>query len=106
MTRRNEWLGLAAIVALGAGLRYAYFGLLEFQGDEAYAAQLALQFVKTGKLPLAGLMSSVGVTNPPLFIYLLIPMFAINASPVFVSGCIAFLGLAAVVLTWHIGRKY
>ena len=106
MMRRNEWLGLAAIVALGAGLRYAYFGLLEFQGDEAYAAQLALQFVKTGKLPLAGLMSSVGVTNPPLFIYLLIPMFAISASPVFVSGCIAFLGLAAVVLTWHIGRKY
>ncbi len=106
MTRRNEWLGLAAIVALAAGLRYAYFGLLEFQGDEAYAANLALQFVKTGKLPLAGLMSSVGVTNPPLFIYLLIPMFALNASPVFVSGCIALLGLAAVVLTWHIGRKY
>ena len=106
MTRRGEWFGLAAIVVVAAWLRYSYFGLLEFQGDEAYAANLALQFVKTGKLPLAGLMSSVGVTNPPLFIYLLIPMFAINASPVFVSGCIALLGLAAVVMTWHIGRKY
>jgi len=106
MNRRSEWLGLAAIVAVAAWLRYSYFGLLEFQGDEAYAANLALQFVKTGKLPLAGLMSSVGVTNPPLFIYLLIPMFAINASPVFVSGCIALLGVAAVVMTWQIGRKY
>ena len=106
MSRRGEWLGLAAIVAVAAWLRYSYFGVLESQGDEAYAANLALQFVKTGKLPLAGLMSSVGVTNPPLFIYLLIPMFAINASPVFVSGCIALLSLAAVVMTWHIGRKY
>jgi len=104
--KKWEWAGLVGVVAIAAWLRYSYFGLLEFQGDEAYAANLALQFVKTGKLPLAGLMSSVGVTNPPLFIYLLIPMFAINASPVFVSGCIALLGLAAVVMTWHIGRKY
>ena len=104
--KKWEWAGLVGVVAIAAWLRYSYFGLLEFQGDEAYAANLALQFVKTGKLPLAGLMSSVGVTNPPLFIYLLIPMFAINASPVFVSGCIALLGLAAVVITWYIGRKY
>ena len=104
--KKSEWAGLAGIVAVAVWLRYSYFGLLEFQGDEAYAANLALQFVKTGKLPLAGLMSSVGVTNPPLFIYLLIPMFAINASPVFVSGCIAMLGIAAVVMTWHIGRKF
>ena len=61
MTRRSEWLGLAAIVTLAAALRYAYFGLLEFQGDEAYAAQLALQFVKTGKLPLAGLLAAGNV---------------------------------------------
>jgi hypothetical protein len=81
-------------------------GLLEFQSDEAFAAQLALEFVKHGKLPLAGLMSSVGVTNPPLFSYLLIPMFAISENPVGVSCGIALTGLAAVVMTWHIGRKY
>ena len=104
--KKWEWAGLAGIVAVAATLRFSYFHLLEFQGDEAFAANLALAALKTGKLPLAGLMSSVGVTNPPLFIYLLIPMFAINVSPVFVSGCIALLGLAAVVMTWHIGRKY
>jgi len=106
LTKRLEWIGLALIVALGAWLRFSHRNLLEFQGDEAYAANLALTAIKTGKLPLAGLMSSVGVTNPPLFAYLLIPMFAINSSPVFVSGCIALLGLAAVVITWHVGRKY
>lgn len=106
MSKRLEWIGLAVIVAVGAWLRFSHFHLLEFQGDEAYAANLALDALKTGKLPLAGLMSSVGVTNPPLFAYLLIPMFAVSANPAFVSGCIALLGLAAVVITWHVGRKY
>lgn len=106
MSRRVEWALLALILAIGAWLRFSRLDLLEFQADEAYAANLALDFVRHGKLPEAGLMSSVGVTNPPLFIYLLIPMFAINSSPVFVSGCIALLGLGAVAMTWHIGRKY
>src|SRR5258707_567208 len=51
-------------------------------------------------------MSSVGVTNPPLFIYLLIPMFAISANPTVVSCAIAALSLGAVVVCWHVGRKY
>jgi hypothetical protein len=106
VNKRVEYGLLAAIIAVGAYLRFSHLGLLEFQGDEAFAAQLALGFVKHGKLPLAGLMSSVGVTNPPLFSYLLIPMFAISENPVVVSCCIALTGLAAVVMTWHIGRKY
>ncbi len=106
MNKRLQWVVLALILAVGAWLRFSHLDLLEFQGDEAYAANLALEFVKHGKLPLAGLMSSVGVTNPPLFIYLLIPMFALSANPAMVSCCIAFLGLAAVVICWHIGRKY
>jgi hypothetical protein len=105
-SRQWEFIVLGLIVALAEWLRFSHFNLLEFQGDEAYGANLALQAVKAGHFPLAGLMSSVGVTNPPLFIYLLIPMFAINSNPAFVSGCIAVLGLAAVVMTWHIGRKY
>jgi hypothetical protein len=94
------------ILLAGAWLRFSRLDLLEFQSDEAYAAQLAVDFVRNGNFPLAGLMSSVGVTNPPLFIYLLIPMFMVSSSPVFVSGCIAVLGLLSVLATWHVGRKY
>ena len=103
---RWEWILLSAILATGAYLRFSHLDLLEFQGDEAYAASLALEFVKHGKLPSAGLMSSVGVTNPPLFIYLLVPMFALSVNPVCVSCCIAALGLAAVAAGWWMGRKY
>ena len=106
MNRRLEWLLLGATLVVGAWLRFSHLDLLEFQADEAFASQLALGFIKHGTLPLAGLMSSVGVTNPPLLSYLLIPMFAISENPVVVSCCIAVLGLVAVVMTWHIGRKY
>ncbi len=103
---RWEWGALALILAVGGWLRFSHVDLVECKGDEAVAAHLALQFVKGGELPTAGLMSSVGVTNPPLFIYLLIPMFFITTNVVAVSAMIAGLGLAAVAATWWIGRRY
>lgn len=101
-----EWLVLAVIVALGAWLRFQHRELLQFAGDEAFAANQALEFVRGGKLPTSGLMSSVGVSNPPLFIWLLIPMFFLTSNITVVCGMISALGLAAVVATWWIGRKY
>jgi len=101
-----EWLVLAGIVAVGAWLRFQHPELLEFKSDEAFAANQALEFVRGGKLPTSGLMSSVGVSNPPLFIWLLIPMFFLNSNIAVVCSMISVLGLAAVVATWWIGRKY
>ncbi len=101
-----EWALLALVLGIGAWLRFSHLDLLEFQGDEAYASNLALDFVSHGRLPLAGLMSSVGVTNPPLFIYLLIPLFAISTNPTVVSCGIALLSLASVAVCWRIGRRY
>jgi hypothetical protein len=101
-----EWAGLVLVVAVGAWQRFSHLGLIEFKGDEALAAELALRFVRDGVLPKAGLMSSVGVTNPPMFIYLLIPMFAISSDPQVITCLLALQGLAAVVLCWYVGRKY
>lgn len=106
MNRRLEWVLLGAILAIGAWLRLSNLDLLEFKSDEAVAGQLALKFVKSGELPLAGLMSSVGVTNPPLFIYLLIPAFFITTSIPAVTCFIALCGLGAVAATWWVGRRY
>ncbi len=106
MKRQVEFIILGAILLIGAWLRFTRLDLIEFKSDEAYAAQLALEFVQGGKLPTAGLMSSVGVTNPPLFAWLLIPMFFISSNVAAVSCMIAALGLGAVAATWWIGRKY
>jgi hypothetical protein len=106
VNRRVEWGLLALILLVGAWLRFSHLELLEFKSDEAYAAQLALQFVKGGALPTAGLMSSVGVTNPPMLIYLLIPVFFVTTNVAAVSCFIAALGLASVAGCWWTGRKY
>ncbi len=106
MNKRIEIVLLALILVAGAALRFSHFDLLEFKADEAVAANLALEFVRGGALPAGGLMSSVGVTNPPLLIYLLIPIFFFTSNVAAVSGVIALLGLGAVVATWWMGRKY
>jgi len=101
-----EWLALAVVLALGAWLRFQRFDLLEFKGDEAYATHIVQRVLHSGDWPQVGLLSSVKVLNPPLFLYLLVPLFALNPSPVFVCGAIAVLNLAAIVIAWHIGRRY
>ena len=101
-----EWSLLALIVAVGAWLRLSHLDLLEFGSDQAIAAVLALQFIRGGTLTQTGLMSSVGVTNPPLFIYLVIPLFAISQNVVAVSCLIATLHLGAIIVCWHVGRTY
>ena len=102
----REWGVLALILAAAAWLRLIRLDLIEFKGDEAIAAWLALQFVKGGALPLAGLMSSVGVTNPPLFIYLLLPLFLVSGDPAVIGVLLVVQSLAAVAICWHVGRRY
>lgn len=101
-----EWIGLLLILAAGAWLRLSHLELLEFQRDEAHALELALQWLRAGNLPLAGLVSSTGVTNPPLFVYLIAPLVAISHNPVEVSGGMALLNVAAVGLCWYACRRY
>ncbi len=103
---RWEWVLLAVILAVAVSLRFGRWDLLEFKGDESIALQLALGFVNEGRLPTSGLMSSVGVANPPLFTYLLIPVVALSTNIAFITSFIAATGLGAVVVCWHVGRKY
>ncbi|HUB65947.1 MAG TPA: hypothetical protein VL981_00520 [Candidatus Methylacidiphilales bacterium] len=102
----GELAGLAIIVGTALFLRFGRWDLLEFKGDEATALQLALGCIQQGRLPTAGLMSSIGAANPPLFIYLLIPIVALSANLAIITSYIAASGTAAVVVCWHIGRKY
>ena len=101
-----EWVCVAGALVVGAWLRFGRLDLLEFKGDEALALHLAAKLAHGSGPVWAGLMSSVKVTNPPLFIYLLAPLVWIESDPAFISCCIAALNLGAVALCWHIGRKY
>jgi 4-amino-4-deoxy-L-arabinose transferase-like glycosyltransferase len=103
---------LIAIVGAAAVTRLLWLDLMEFKSDEAGASRLALHalgYAEPGVgrfFPTAGLVSSVGVLNPPLFIYLLALPLAIVRSPVAAATFIALTNVVAVWLCYVAGRRY
>jgi hypothetical protein len=112
--RPGERAALVAILAVAALLRLWRLDLMEFKADEAQACQLALQVLghlrgsaPAGQdFPLVGLLSSVGVPNPPLFIYLVALPLAFVRDPLAAAAFIGLCNVAAVGLCYWIGRRY
>jgi len=103
---RRELLLLCLILLLAAGLRLTRLDLIEFKYDEATWARSALAIVHEGRFPALGMVSSLGPYHPPLMSYILALPFALSRDPRLAAGWIALLGVAAVALTWWIGRTY
>lgn len=103
--RRAEWLAIAVIVLAAAVLRLAGLQWMEFKGDEAVALQLAGKMLDGGGLARTGLMSSVGIPNPPVFLYWIAAVMAVSRDPVVVTAlAVAFPAIGAVFVTWWILR--
>lgn len=104
---KAEWFLLLLVLLIGGWLRVSRPGLSIWGGTDG--AELALGAVRMAAGEMftqVGLVSSLGVHQPPLVTYLLTPFFAINPSPWFVSVCISLLNLGAVGLCYWTGRKY
>ena len=91
-------LVIIGILFLAGFLRFYRLSLMEFKYDEADNAYRALEFVSGGVLPQTGMMSSIGVYNPPFFIYLLSIPFMLSRDPVIAAGFIALLNVIGVGL--------
>ena len=70
LSRRTVWLALLAIVFLAAVLRMGWPGLTEFKADEARMVSLALDMIEGRRLATRGMVSSVGVPNTPISVWL------------------------------------
>jgi hypothetical protein len=102
--RPLELTALALIVSVGAYLRLTRLDLMEFKFDEATALQMAVALAEGRDWPLAGLMSSVGIHNPPVLIYLLaVPAF-FSRDALFVAAAVAVLSSAAIGLAYRVLR--
>jgi hypothetical protein len=95
---------LALLLALAAVLRLLFFDLMEFKGDEVAALRMARRWGEIGQVPRFGLMSGVGIRNPPGFMYVLAPLTALTDSPVAAGVAIALATLVALPLLWYAGR--
>lgn len=97
---------VALTLILAAGLRLARLDLMEFKGDEAAAAALVVESLSGPTVPTHGLMSSVGVYNPPIFIDLLLVPGLLSLDPLHLAQFIALLNVAAVFLCYEFGRRF
>lgn len=85
---------------------------MEFKFDEATACRLALHVLGYGEpgvghfFPTAGLTSSVGIPNPPLFVYLVAIPLAIVRSPLAVTVMIAAANVVAIWLVYLLGKRF
>jgi hypothetical protein len=113
-TRRSriELVLVIAIVAVAAFTRLAWLNLMEFKADEAEAYRLALHVLgysepNVGRFfPTAGLISSLHVPNPPLFVWLLALPVAVVRSPLAAASAVALSNVVAVGLCYVVGKRY
>jgi 4-amino-4-deoxy-L-arabinose transferase-like glycosyltransferase len=109
--RHGEVLAVFAILAVAAVVRLVRLDLMEFKADEAEACRLALHVLGEAEpgvgafFPTAGLVASVGIPNPPLFVYLLALPLAVIRTPLAGAAFVAATNVAAVGLCYLAGKR-
>lgn len=86
-------------------LRLIYFTDFEFKMDQGLALFRAGQFWLNGHFSEIGLVSSIGLPNPPLFIYLLMLPTLITSNPLFLTFLFVLAGALAVTFLFIFLRK-
>jgi 4-amino-4-deoxy-L-arabinose transferase-like glycosyltransferase len=109
--RHERWL-LLAILCAAAFVRLWRLDLMEFKYDEAEACRLAYHVLGdqlpdgANHVPLTGLRASVGLPNPPLFVYALALPLSLSRSPYAAVIFIALCNVVAVWLCYWAGRRF
>lgn len=104
---RLRFLPPLAIIGLAAFLRLHRLDLMEYKYDQVIAVMMARDIVDGRRFHLQGLVSSVGLENPGLFIWIMAVAVAVRDSPLMAAGAIAVLNAAA--LGWfyfHFRRRW
>ncbi len=102
----RRFIPLVLILLLAALLRVGWPTLTEFKFSEARLAALALEWPRTGHLPLVGVPSSAGFDHSPFSVYLYLPAFLFTANPIPATVYGGLAGVAAVALTWRLARRW
>ena len=101
-----EIIAFIGILSVTSVLRLSNLGSASFTYDAAFISNMAADLVTTGRLPLQGMVSSVGVQNPALAVYLLGLPIALQRDPRTTIAFIALLNAVAVGGVCWLGRRY
>ncbi|MCL4459168.1 MAG: glycosyltransferase family 39 protein [Chloroflexi bacterium] len=106
MAQLADGLILFIIMGLAAYTHLSHMDLVEFKGDESLVCNLAVAFLEGKHLPLIGIPSSVGIANPPAFVYLMAIPLAITRDAALATGFVGLLNVLAVGLCYRFCSEY
>jgi 4-amino-4-deoxy-L-arabinose transferase-like glycosyltransferase len=103
---RTEVILVALIILLAAGLRFYHLDRAEFLWDQAEISKWALRVGQEGQWTWVGPPSSTGMYTFPAAIWLLSIPYALSLNPVFATGFVAAINLAAVAGCYGLTRRW
>ncbi|MGQ9888181.1 MAG: hypothetical protein ACUVSX_06765 [Aggregatilineales bacterium] len=105
-TTNRDRLLMALVLLVAALMRLSEPGVVEFLHDEAMLSLRAQDWLAGGDFPLTGILSSVGVPNPPISVYVMALPYLLSSNPQFATLFIATLNVAGAGLLWWIAHRY
>ncbi len=103
---QKPWLWLIILFIIAAFARLSYLGNIEFKQDEAVLVYQAYTAMDNHQLPLVSTYASIGISDFPLSLYMLILFSSLRQSPQFLSAAIALLNVVAICLFYFLLRKF
>lgn len=103
---RRQWIliVLGLLFVLSLIVRSSYLGLAEYKGDESTAVDLATRLVH-GEFIQTGLVSSTGLLNPPIFVYLLALPGLLSLSPLTLTAFVILCNSFALIFLLFVLEK-
>jgi hypothetical protein len=98
---RRRWrIGLAAALLMGAAFRLIWLSDMEYKADEAWTFERVKAFLQTGEAPAIGMMSSAGVPNAGLSIWLFLALGYIThaLTPLALARAVQIANVVALLL--------
>jgi 4-amino-4-deoxy-L-arabinose transferase-like glycosyltransferase len=102
----RDLFSLLLILFVAAILRFGDAGVTEFFHDEAMLSILAQDMARGESLPTVGIISSVGIPNPPVSVYVVAIPYLFTDNPLIATLFIAALNVIGVGLLWFIAHRY
>lgn len=104
--KRRDLISLLLILFVATVMHLGEPGIVEFFHDEAMVSILAQEMADGETFPTRGIVSSVGIPNPPTSIWVMALPFAINSDPMFATLFVAVLNIFGFGVQWFIAHRY
>lgn len=93
-------------ISIGCVLRFVHLDAMEFKADEFRVLEMAYEHLQLGEIAQHGIRSSIGLYNPPMFIWFLSFLLQYTTNPVLITASVATVNVLAVGLLYMFAQKH